>query len=247
MKKILHMATFKPRYTGMIRRVKELINQCDMLRIYANGYTAIPQELQLYVDSGKLDFHHSDTDMGSQGKLYWLDVDCNDYYLTVDDDIYYPKNYVDTLVKAYERYPNCIVSMHGGVFCFNDNGRIPAFRKLKDIRKLYGYGNRLVEDKNAHLLGMGCACTVPAKVGLDKSVITGPLHSGDDEDIAVWAQNKGVPLIIIKHPSHWMCEDNEVWPLQAMHRDRALQDLGEQKLRKCTQWKLYHAHSNTSV
>lgn len=238
------MASFPPRLKGLIRRCHELIPQVDLLRVYGNNYTEIPAELRGYAEAGVLDFVCAGLrpyrDLGSQGKLWWLDEDRDSHYLMVDDDIYYPKDYVSASVIGNDRYKGrAFTSFHGGIFRIHNNrGELPCDRPAKAVRNLRPYDVSLPLDKAVHMTGNGCSCCRPSIIGLTRAVIQGPLHSGDDEDIAVWAQKRNVPCIVIAHASKWLKPDNEVWPVQALHTSKPCQDLSDAKLKLCKCWEL---------
>jgi hypothetical protein len=52
-------------------------------------------------------------DLGCDNKMYWLG-DFKGYYATVDDDIIYPNNYIQSLKSTLKKYRNSIItSFHG--------------------------------------------------------------------------------------------------------------------------------------
>ena len=84
-----------------------------------NGFDEIPKNLPksekiiAICANGK---NGNPPDLGCDNKMYWLG-DFPGYYATVDDDIIYPPNYIQTLKDAVDRYDKkAIVSFHGHIY-----------------------------------------------------------------------------------------------------------------------------------
>lgn len=96
---IVGMATMNSRRYSIIKPLNSLLNQSlkpDKIIIYNNDLN-----------------EYNATD---NAKFYYLDKTSNInevvYYLTVDDDLIYPKDYILNMITAINKY-NCIVTMHG--------------------------------------------------------------------------------------------------------------------------------------
>ena len=79
----------------MLNVVNSLLPQCDRFCICLNGYSETPRELP---KSEKLVVVLANEktgipDLGCNNKMYWAGM-YDGYYATVDDDIYYPPNYI---------------------------------------------------------------------------------------------------------------------------------------------------------
>jgi hypothetical protein len=100
------IATYPARFSNLLRTLKSLEGQSDVIRICLNEYTHIPDELQKYecvipvknlTDNGKF--------------LFWNEAE-NAYYFSCEDDITYPHDYVARTVSLINRY-DTIVTYHG--------------------------------------------------------------------------------------------------------------------------------------
>lgn len=241
----ISMASHPPRRAGMLKRVTELLPQCDRLRLYLNNYSDdILSELPV---SPKLDVilagnGRKHKDMGSQGKFYGVGCDRNgvpddSYWLTCDDDIFYPGDYVQYMVDGCVKYGNkCIVTIHGGIYMDINNGMLNSL-PVRDMRVLHRYDRARSEDMPVHTAGCGIFCCHPKTIGLDDSCITGELHSGDDEDIAVWSQKMEVPIIRLAGRHGWVLADDSTHGIQPLYGNTMSVCLADEKIRK---WKNWH-------
>lgn len=234
---IIHMATHPPRYEGMMRRLEELKGQAR-IRVYGNGYDSVPQKLRSSLGPG-LEFLCRVPDLKSSGKLHWLDEDRDSLYLTCDDDIFYPRDYVAKTVAASARYRyRCVTSWHGSVFRFTPRIRVPLSNR--NYRRLVAYYDRIEKDVNVHMPGNGVSCFCPAITGMRWSDVGEP-GTGDDEDVALYCQRHRVPVYVIGHLRHWLAPDLQVCHSDAMHMDAGTRVACDLKLEAYRDWRLYGA------
>lgn len=99
MKIVAGLATFEGRERSLSETVKSLENQVDDIFIYDNSVNI---------------------DVKDNGKFYGLtQMKEACYYLTCDDDIIYPKDYVENMVENIEK-DNCIITHHGKIIGDSD-------------------------------------------------------------------------------------------------------------------------------
>lgn len=237
--RIVSMASFPPRLAGMRRVVADLLPQCDAMRLYLNGYDTrpdIPNDPKITVILAGPQSEHPD--LGSHGKWHWLGrEDC--HHLTVDDDIIYPSDYVSGMVAACERFNDkAIVSAHGWRFREIHAGRIPQQISVLRNREMFGY-HHMHDDTPVHVLGSGLMCLRASRIGLSNSDVHGALHSGDDEDLAIWAQKHSVPMVRIATGAGWAIPNGEVYKLQALHRSPDFRKASDKKLRSYKSWTIH--------
>lgn len=232
---VVAMATFPPRREGLLKVVNQILPQCDRLCLYLNGYTEVPAELPV---SDKLEIilagpNCEAPDKGSQGKLHWLDKYNDCYYLTIDDDIIYPHDYVKYMVSRLEHYQGkAIVGLHG---CFVRFSVVPG-RGPRISRQLFPYNKACNRDACMHGVGMGLAACVPSTIGLTSAVVSGDIHSGDDEDIAIWAQRNRIPVIKLATRKDWVRADAKVWVIDPLHRRPGYLKASADKLMQIKRW-----------
>jgi len=117
MKTVVGMATFKGREKAVDTAINSLSNQVDEIILYDNEVNP---------------------DLTDNGKFYGLSLQKEPcYYFTCDDDLFYPSNYVETMIESIERLGG-IVTHHG--------------RKLKGLYLSYyrGHENFRCLDNNNH-------------------------------------------------------------------------------------------------
>ena len=128
--------------------VNSILPQCDQLRVYLNCYSSIPK----YLYDPSIVYYTSQEygDCGDIGKFHDCDNFKDCYYFTIDDDIFYPKNYSDKLIDKIEKYDRKhVVGVHGV-----DLLRRPILDYYKD-RKVYHFKKELLFDKPVDILGTG--------------------------------------------------------------------------------------------
>ena len=189
------MASQPFRKEQMIRVVKQLLPQCTRICVCLNNYDSVPDELKnnpkiisVLCGEGK-----QYPDLGCMNKMLF----CGDfpgYFAAVDDDIDYPENYIQELKKKVDYYDRQVIcSLHGHVYKGITNGEI-NFKS----RKVYNFYDKYDLDVFCHRVGMGVSMFYPSKINLNKSIfLCKPKNFGDDEIVAVWAQENHIPLIRI--------------------------------------------------
>lgn len=111
-RRIVSVASYN-RMESLLKTVESIYNQCDELNIFLNDfYGEIPQ---IFLDD-KINIYFSDNRFGDALKFARLE-DSEGYYLTIDDDLIYPENYVDYMVARCKEYSNQrVITLHGRKF-----------------------------------------------------------------------------------------------------------------------------------
>ena len=234
----INIATYPLRKQGFSKRVRELAPQCDLLRVYLNGYRNWPSYMPR---PDNVEFICGDgvqaPDLGSQGKLFWLDPSVDEYYLTCDDDIQYSPDYAKHMIDGCVRYGNqAVTTLHGGTFVM-PRREIPRNIQPRQLRKLLSYSKKVDTDTAVMLGGNGIMCCHPMTLGLSKAeLITGPVHSGDDEDIAIWCQKNRVAIVVLKHDVGMAVPDYNVFKINAQYCNPECVKKQNTKLRAWKDW-----------
>ena len=197
------IATLKSREASFKQTIASLYPQVDRIYCVLNGYDEIPEwikELPKVIAITGLN-HIADS-----GKMMFIDLCYNQYYLGCDDDLIYPPDYSRKMRAAVDKY-RCVVTLHGKRF--GKNG-------TKNFRKDY-------------LILMQCLANTPCDTRLHlggagvMAFHTRDFHPsiGDflrpkmaDLWISKAAAEAGVPIMGISHHKGWlkyMPPENPIW------------------------------------
>lgn len=99
-----NLATIEARKENLQQVVDSLRFQVDVVRVYGNDYLPkiIGDNVQVFTGC----------DYTDNAKFFWLPKS-KGIYLSCDDDIIYPPDYVSTIKKAMKKYPNTWLTFHG--------------------------------------------------------------------------------------------------------------------------------------
>lgn len=191
---VASLATIPGREKSLARTVTSLLSQVDRLNIYLNGFTAIPA----FLYAPRIHIVHSleHGDRGDSGKFWWCQSVSDTYYLTCDDDIIYPPDYVFRMVSAIEYYKReAIVGIHG----------ITMLSKIQSYyrdRKVIHTSKPLERDQPVHLVGTGCAGWHSSTLDISMDQLKIPNMA--DIWLGVICQKNKVPIVCLARPSNWL-------------------------------------------
>lgn len=100
-----NMATIERRKHLLPKVISSIVDQVDVVRIWANDYTPDINYDKVEVHGGK--------DLTDNGKFAFLPYVKDEMYFTIDDDLLYPDNYVQNTLHYLKKYPNHYISYHG--------------------------------------------------------------------------------------------------------------------------------------
>jgi hypothetical protein len=110
--RIVNVASYN-RIDSLVKSLESIIDQCDIINVSLNSHDGDIPEI-LYHD--KVNLMLSDNSLGDAMKFYMLDKS-NGYYLTIDDDLIYPPNYVEHMIAKCKEYGNTrVMTLHGRNF-----------------------------------------------------------------------------------------------------------------------------------
>ena len=99
-----NLATIKSRSKTLQKVVDTIKDQVTTVRVYANDYTPEVQGDNVEVYTGK--------DYTDNSKFFWL-PESEGVYLSCDDDLLYPADYVEKIIEGLKKYPGCWLTFHG--------------------------------------------------------------------------------------------------------------------------------------
>lgn len=193
------MATMPDRLPYLESVVETVRPQVDILRVYLNNFNKLPSFLS--AEEGCLS-DDAEGDLGAEGKFYWIDGHDDtesDHYLTVDDDLGYPPDYVSRLLEESEvRGDRAIVGVHGSRFSLP----IEDFVTSREVRHRFYEG--LIAPEPVHMLGTGT--TLIPREAIRLSMGNFAMHNASDLQLAIAAQHQRTPMIAVARGKNWVEE-----------------------------------------
>ena len=187
------VASIPTRKNTLKKAVASILPQVDKLFVFLNGYETVPAFLE---HPRIVVFRSQDhSDQNDRGKFFGLPHCRRGFYLTIDDDILYPSDYVLVLRSALRRYRyRAVVGVHGAVF---RKWPISFF----DKRTLH-FSAKLSEDRPCSLLGTGTVAFHVPTIGLRlEDIKTGGMG---DVWLARFMKQQGIPAVAVKRPAGWL-------------------------------------------
>ncbi|MBU3626736.1 hypothetical protein ICN48_10885 [Polynucleobacter sp. JS-Safj-400b-B2] len=188
------VATIPERDEQLQNALMSLINQVDLICIYLNNFDFVPQWIQ---EHPKLKYFLSDEfdNRGDAGKFYAYDKEEFDYFISFDDDIQYPNNYVSQLVKISNEV-NAPVGVHGSVLKYPFMGYY-----ARESRYVYHFKDKNLVNRRVHIIGTGTLC-------IPKRIISKLPHFNYPNMADIWlskyCSDIEIPLIAIKRKIGWL-------------------------------------------
>ena len=208
-KVIVSLTSYPKRFASIVPCLKSLLLQNykpDRLIVYLGSdtkkddITPEMKKLEKYGVEYRIDDEHN---YGSHKKYYYALREFPDsIVITADDDLYYPKNWIKTMIKTHEKYPDCVICRRTHLIRKDENGIFP-----------YNYWidqNRSIKTPTYSLLGTsGSGKLYPphsiCETAFDADKFTELCFSADDVWIkcmevlskrkSVWAKNWKVDLL----------------------------------------------------
>lgn len=193
------MATFPGRASTLKQVVDLVYDQVDVLRIYLNGYTEVPEYLCGRARLQPVLAGDEDGDLGDRGKFYWCD-EATGYQLTIDDDIHYPANYADRIIAAIERYGRrALVGVHAITFRDLDVDDVASYYRSRNVTH---FSLKLDRDQAVHMVGTGTS-------GYHADALAFRFQDFPEPNMAdIWvarqAQLQSVPVVGIARRANWL-------------------------------------------
>jgi hypothetical protein len=188
---VIGVASIPQRQNCLEQVVSSVIGQCDKINIYLNSYTSRPK----FLNHPKIVCYQKE-DLGDIGKFYNIENE-NGYYFTIDDDIIYPSDYVQKMVKLIDNLQRkAIVGVHGCVI------NTKAMNNYYKDRNLTHYRAALQQNRKVHIIGTGTAAFHTSTIRIKLSDFPKPNMA--DIWFALLAQQQNVPMILIPRQQLWL-------------------------------------------
>ena len=201
MKRIAGMASIKGREASLRDTLNSLTPQMDHIFVYLNDYDNYLEWMtpSTFVNVTFLLGKEHAGDLGDSAKFFKYSAQ-DAYFFSVDDDLIYPKDYADTMIKWLSRTDDqALVTAHGKLFLEN----IPLRSFLKNpYAMLSPYLKDVFQHQFVHFGGTGVMCFNSTKIPLDMTIF-GSERNMADVWVAIFAQRHSIPILSIPHSRFW--------------------------------------------
>lgn len=218
MRKIAAMATIPGREKTLAMAVASIAPQVDEVRVFGNGCK--PE-----VEGDNVFVKHSKQNLGDQQKLLVMQGERDAWLFTCDDDLIYPPDYVDVMIR-HARRKGAPVSAHGSILT-------EPFVSYYRSRIQLHCRARVPETVAADVIGTGVAC-----FHADDFIF----HPGDfphpnmaDIWVAIAMRRHGIQGYVVEHPADWIrvadpSNEQTIWHA-SQRRDGSIMDTGSMQTR----------------
>lgn len=188
-KVIAQCCTIPQRFHNLEKSIISLRNQVDEIRIFLNGFNAIPS--RVYMVGARLYWSQDEWPAGERGKFHNAPENC--YFLTFDDDMIYPPKFVETLKNKLQQFDNKIVAgFHGKTYT-----KLPINSFYKDFTNVYPVLKEVETDTWVNVIGTGCQMI---HTSLYKPDPTQWPHAGmSDIYYSIELQKRNIPALVVAH------------------------------------------------
>lgn len=220
------LASIRKRAGSLRKVVDRLAPQVSVLRVYLNGYRSIPSWLRR--DNVVVARSQDHGDRGDAGKFFWSDQ-ADGYQLTCDDDMLYPKNYVERMIDVLERFDRqAVVGVHGVRF-------VKTLTTYYRSRQVVHFTKGTSEHRCVHLVGTGTLAYHPETIRVTPDDFEAPNMA--DIWFGLLCQQQRVPVYAIKRSGSWLKPLPASGSIYDRHKRR--DTVQTEAVRRCWPWQLY--------
>ena len=215
-KKIVNISSFG-RIGSLEKTLQSIYNQCDEINLCLNDKIT---ELPDFLLQPKINLYITDNSKGDAFKFMFLETK-NGYYLTIDDDLIYPPNYVNFMVDKCKEYNNKkIITLHGRSF-YN----FPIKSYYNSNAQRFYYNEKVLDDVKVQFGGTGVMCLHTSL--LKKSINDFLLPNMADVWIGKFAKENNIDIICVKHEKSFI---KSIPQLKTIYDDSKNNDLNQTKI-----------------
>lgn len=197
---ICGIATVLERKEALRDTVISILPQVHKLIVYQNGY----KEKFGFLNNDKIEVISSlDTgiNMGDAGKFYKINNFPNCYYISIDDDLIYPKNFVSNIIRALKKYDNKIIVTHHGRI-LKKNPKLDHLDYYFDRLSVYRCLGEVPSENFVHFGGTGVMGFHTNIVKINFNYFQKPNMA--DIWMGLYARENNIPILVLPHKAGWI-------------------------------------------
>jgi len=190
----INLATIPSREDSLKIVIESLYGQSNAINVYLNGFDNMPD----FLDRPGINIARSQDhgDRGDSGKFFWSDK-VTGYYLTVDDDIIYPRGYVRRIVKGIDSMnKKNPVGLHGELF------KDVISHWTRDRKGTYHFATYLAKNSPTCVLGTGCMGYHTS--GMDVTPEDFKIPNMADVWFAILCEKQNKKKVVLSHEGNWL-------------------------------------------
>lgn len=191
------MATVAGNEVALRATVMSLLPQVDRIYVYLNGFTEAPRFIAEHPKIG----HFIDTDgsrYGDAGKFWGLEQVKDAIYISCDDDIIYPDDFVTRMVgELAQLRGRAVVSVHGSIILQPSRGYYK-----EHSRAVFHYERALMRRRRVHVAATGTSA-------FHSSIVKVTLADFRHRNMAdIWLteylHRQGIPSYVVPRRDGWL-------------------------------------------
>lgn len=197
------LTTIPDRTLSLEQTVNSLLPQVDKIFIFLHGYT--PVNLPSFLEGNdKIELAY-DIEWGDKGdidKFHFVN-DLKGYVLICDDDLIYPEDYAERMIKAIERHNRkALITAHGTIVF-----PLPIVNYYMD-RYCYPCLTDVLEEAEVQIGGTG-VMAFHTDIKFDP-ILTDKTPNMADIWVAIWARERNIPIYVEPHTGGWIKESEHI-------------------------------------
>ncbi len=191
--KVVGIATIPSRINTLEQVLDSLHDQVDIIELALNDFLEIPSFIGQFPRVRPI---LSTNEKGDANKYLQVGNYQNDYYFSCDDDILYPKNYIETFAEAIDTH-NALITIHGSSI---PSKKIESYYKQR-IRNSYYWKD--CKEVEVHIPGTGVSGfhTSFLKLHYENSF---PVKNMADVFVGIQCLDQGIKCISLEHSKDWI-------------------------------------------
>lgn len=192
------IASTPNRLNALIQTIHSLSHQVDKIFVYLNGYESIPN-----ITIKNVIFYLSEKNNGAIGKFLIhneYNLGGNYYWFTCDDDIVYPKDYVDFNIKIHKY--GTLQSSHGKIY-----SSFPI-KNYANPDKRYHFVSNVINNNTITIGGTGVMMLPSHIMNSIPIIYEDSIKNSVDIWISSWAYNNNIEILQVPHEENWLISQN---------------------------------------
>jgi hypothetical protein len=147
---VVNISSYK-RDEGLKKVISSILHKCDKINVALNSFNG---EIPDFLYHNKINILITDNSKGDAFKFYFLKNHDDVFYITLDDDINYPENFIELIIQKCEQYKRkSVITYHGRTF-----ERFPVKSYYSSPSKRFHFLNEVNSDVKIQFGGTGLMC-----------------------------------------------------------------------------------------